>query len=113
MKPINVPDKTVTIYTIRDDSSKDGTVGANVVGSFPEEGKLTVGEHDGLSYVSATMHPVDQILSWSSRSDALWEGIGKNFQITSTDGRAGEYYVQYYVIGESDVEAIIKVFCSS
>uniref|UniRef100_A0A1I7UBH8 IgGFc_binding domain-containing protein n=1 Tax=Caenorhabditis tropicalis TaxID=1561998 RepID=A0A1I7UBH8_9PELO len=91
MKSVSQPAKQVTVLVVRD-TRFNGTTGANVVGSFPDQtGKVYVNENDGGSSVGFAVSPANQILGWNV------DKIGQNITISSDGSQNGEFFVQYYV----------------
>lgn len=90
MKPLGSADNT-TIVNIKRDTKHTGFSGANVVGNLPNGGSVTVGFYgDGTKY-ERTVTPNTSITSWTIPY------IERTFQVSSTNGKDGEYYVQYFV----------------
>lgn len=90
MKQMNTADSTVLIHTKRD-TRYVASCGANIIGSLPAGGKVTVGEYGGVVDNSLSIPPADFMIPWSSPV------VGENFQISSVNGTAGQFYVQYFV----------------
>ncbi|EGT30801.1 hypothetical protein CAEBREN_24305 [Caenorhabditis brenneri] len=90
MKEHGKNDSTVTVNTLRD-ARFTGVTGANIVGPLPAGGKVKVGEYDGDSHHEFSSTPNDFIMPWSAPA------IGQTFQISSSNGAAGQFYVQYFV----------------
>ncbi|EGT57745.1 hypothetical protein CAEBREN_22528 [Caenorhabditis brenneri] len=90
MKGHGKNDSTVTVNTLRD-ARFTGMTGANIVGSLPAGGKVKIGEYDGDSHHEFSSTPNDFIMPWSAPA------IGQTFQISSSDGTTGQFYVQYFV----------------
>ncbi|CAI2354729.1 unnamed protein product [Caenorhabditis sp. 36 PRJEB53466] len=91
MKAVNQLDRTVTIKTMRD-TRYNGSTGANTIGDLPSGGKVSVGAYDGATGYSISFPPSDSIFFWQTPN------IGLTFQGSSTNGQAGEYFVQYFVV---------------
>uniref|UniRef100_A0A8R1I136 Uncharacterized protein n=1 Tax=Caenorhabditis japonica TaxID=281687 RepID=A0A8R1I136_CAEJA len=65
MKPFNVPDKDITIFTTRD-PRYNGTVGMNIVGNVPEYSQIALFENDGEQSRHKTFTPEDRILGFET-----------------------------------------------
>lgn len=92
MKPAGEDDSTIVV-NIENDIRCSGTSGASVVGHFPTGGNVTVGFYNGMAKYEQSAPPED----YPSYNPWTIPFIGQHFKVSSTNGTAGQYYVQYFV----------------
>ncbi|EFP08704.1 hypothetical protein CRE_19814 [Caenorhabditis remanei] len=94
-KAVGDDDSVKTIRTLRQLGSS-GFTGANIIGTLPNGGNVTVGEYDGNSHHTFTVQASN--FSWNTPFFS-WNApfIGENFRMSSSGTQRGEFFVQYFV----------------
>eukprot|EP00081_Caenorhabditis_elegans_P027061 NP_510737.1 Uncharacterized protein CELE_C30E1.8 [Caenorhabditis elegans] len=95
-------DDSTTTINIRRDTSYNGSSGANVVGHLPPGGEVTVNFYDNPLKYEQSVVPNGSFTPWGIPN------IAQTFEISSTNGKAGEYYVQYFVHRGTKKETTVK-----